>query len=511
MLGISAARYGRVRRRPLGPREKVSSLREEVLVPGVELLESMRSVGYSFEAAIADIVDNSITAEASAVDIVVDPIDADYVWVLDDGAGMDGEDARGALRLAGTRSHERSATDLGRFGLGLKTASLSQARRLTVVTKKVGGPTTGLQWDLDHVAATGAWAIKVLEEDDISGVPGIERFSAQAKGTLVVWQTLDYLLAGAADPAALVAERLEALREHLGFTFQRFLDARRSKLEVTVNGKPVEALDPFLSGKPRTQISPEERITVAGEQVVIQAYTLPHQSAFTAADRRRTDLGIRMRDLQGFYVYRNDRLISRGGWFGLHKIDELSKQSRVRVEIPNSLDHLWQLDIKKSRVEPPQAFRTRFRQIIDQVVGSSRRVHRFRGRAESEPETVFLWQRVNERDGYRYTINLAHPLIVALRTDLTPQKAELLDRVLHDVATTFPASDLYVQMAENARQLAPESDNRELAPRLRAIRDSGGGGASPADMTRALRHVEPFDSIAELEELIAEVWEEERS
>lgn len=494
----------------MGDSRGSSEVRDEVLVPGVELLESMRSVGYSFEAAIADIVDNSITAGATTVDIVVDPLDAAYVWILDDGSGMDAAEARDALRLAGSRTQDRASSDLGRFGLGLKTASLSQARTLSVVTRK-GGLTTGLQWDLDHVARSGTWAINVLDVSDVAPLPGFDEFSSHAAGTLVVWQSPDYLLAGAADPAALVAERLESLREHLGFTFQRFLGARANRLTLTVNGKPVEPLDPFLEGKPRTQVSPEERISIGSDQVIVQAYTLPHPSAFTAADRRRPDLGTKMRELQGFYVYRNDRLISRGGWFGLHKIDELTKQSRVRVEVPNSLDHLWQLDIKKSRVEPPQAFRTRFRQIIDQVTGTSRRVHRFRGRTEASAERVFLWQRVTERDGYRYTINRDHPMIAALSSELSPEKAALLDQVMTDIASALPAADLYVQMAENGRQTVVDLDAEAVVTRLRAIRDSGGAGASPSDMALALRRVEPFDSFTDLEELIAEVWGESGS
>ncbi len=93
-------------------------LHDEVLVPGVDLLESMRSVGYSFESALSDIIDNSITAGARNVEIVVEPIRAEFVTIFDDGFGMGPAEARDALRLAGTRSAERSEADLGRFGLG---------------------------------------------------------------------------------------------------------------------------------------------------------------------------------------------------------------------------------------------------------------------------------------------------------------------------------------------------------------------------------------------------------
>jgi len=483
-------------------------MHDEVLVPGVELLESMRSVGYSLEAAVADIVDNSITAQATQIDIVVEPVDGSYVWVLDNGTGMTPSEARDALRLAGTRVNERAEGDLGRFGLGLKTASLSQARRLSVATVK-NGVTTGLQWDLDRVITSGNWTIGVLDTADLAALPGFESLVAVEAGTLVVWQELDYLLAGAAETAKHIAEKLDLLREHLGFTFQRFLSGRNA-VTITVNGVAVPALDPFLESKPSTQVSPEEKIVIGGQPVTVQAYTLPHPSSFTAKERRRRDLGAQMRDSQGFYVYRNNRLISRGGWFGLHKADELSKQSRVRVEIPNSLDHLWQIDIKKSRVEPPQAFRTRLRQIIEQVTGTSRRVHRFRGRAEAQPDRVFMWQRVTERNGYRYEINPDHPLVLALKEGLPTEKLGLVERVLADISDTFPAADLYVQVAENAPRDEREIDIDGAVARLRAIRDAGGYSASAEDMTNALRRVEPFDAVSGLERLVREVWEENR-
>lgn len=482
-------------------------MRDETLVPGVELLESMRSVGYSFDAAVADIVDNSIAAHAQNIQIVVDPVMGSYVAFRDDGTGMSPKEAREALKLAGTRHAQREATDLGRFGLGLKTASLSQGRRLTVVTIK-GGEITALQWDLDHVLASGDWAIRVLESPDLAAVPAIETIRDAAHGTLVVWEELDYLLAGAKDVATWMGMLITSLRDHLGLVFHRFLDGRES-LNLSVNGIDVMPIDPFLERNGKTQVAPVENVIIEGHHVTVEAFTLPHVTGLSAKDRRRDDLGPRMRDYQGFYVYRNQRLINAGGWFGLAKQDELSKQTRVRVDIPPALDQHWQLDIKKSRVEPPQAFRQRFRQIIDQVKVPSARVHRFRGRtAATASDMTYFWRSVEDRDGFRYEINTDHPQLKAFDQSLNKNQLQSWGDLLVDLAASFPTTDLYVRMADNKPPMTRHASDDGIVQRLRAIRDAGAHHADPSVMSEALEKIEPFNDVSNLLDLVLAVWKE---
>ncbi|WP_175987244.1 ATP-binding protein [Microbacterium tenebrionis] len=481
-------------------------MREETLIPGVELLESMRSVGYSFEAATADIVDNSIAANATQIDIIADAVDGHYICICDNGTGMFPDEARDALKLAGTRNVERMAHDLGRFGLGLKTASLSQGRRLTVVTKR-DGISTGLQWDVDFVLETGNWAIRVLDPDDIVGLPHSELIDEAEHGTLVIWESLDYFLAGAHDVASWMSNRLSELRAHLGLVFQRFLEGRGA-LRLTVNGIVVAPIDPFLEGNPRTQVAPIERVSIDGHAVAVEAFTLPHSSYLSAKERKREDLGTRMREHQGFYVYRNRRLISAGGWFGLSKQDELSKQTRVRVDVPPELDHHWQLDIKKSRIEPPQAFRSRLRQIIDQVKAKSTRMHSFRGRRASTSEFAFLWTLVEDRGGFRYEVNADHPSVQAIRNSLPVDRVGGLESLLADLAGGIPASDIYARMAENQQRLVPQLGDDQVRLRLRSLRNNGAAATDRDAMSAALAKIEPFNAVPNLRSLIEEVWEE---
>jgi DNA-directed RNA polymerase subunit L len=487
-------------------------LEYEIVVPGVELLESMRSVGYSFEAAVADIVDNSITAGSRDVEIDGDPVQARFVTILDDGAGMDPDQARAALQLAGsTRAGARDAGDLGRFGLGLKTASLSQARRLTVVTKRAG-VVSALQWDVDHVMETGNWSLQVLSEREYSSLPRVDRLLDRDQGTLVVWTLLDYMLGAARDPHLVMADRLTALRGHLGLTFHRFLtDAPRHRLSIRVNGETVDPIDPFLSSLPKTQVSEVETFLVGSDKVSFQAYTLPHPSNLPAKLRQREDLAEGMRAAQGFYVYRNRRLISHGHWYGLARREELSKQSRVQVDIPNTVDHLWQLDIKKSRAEPPQAVRTHFRRVIERVIGTSKRVHTFRGRREVETDVVRLWDKIRDRAGVRYEINAEHPAIAALLPKDDAARRRQILSVLADLSSHFPLSDLYLEMAQGAARDAPVADDERVIESLRGLRDAGAfGGAEPEIIALALIGAEPFNGVDDLRLLIERVWNEEK-
>lgn len=485
-------------------------MQDEVLVPGVELLESMRSVGYSFESAIADLVDNSITAKAKRVDIVGDPVEAKFVTITDDGDGMDPATARAALRLAGSvGTGVRANEDLGRFGLGLKTASLSQARQLTVVTRR-SAVTTALQWDIDHVKATGQWSLQVLDDIELDDIPGMETFCARDAGTLVVWRNLDYLLGRADDVSGVMAERLSALRDHLSLTFHRFLEGRKAeRLQISVNGVLVPPLDPFLSANPKTQRTPLERIVVDGHKIEATAFTLPHASGVAAKDRKRGDLGAEMREAQGFYVYRNRRLISHGHWYGLAKRDELTKQARIRVDLPNTLDHLWQLDIKKSRAEPPQVFRTHLRRILSGVIAKSKRVHTFRGRRETDAEIVRMWHKVVDRNGYRYEVNKDHPLVLALSENIDADCRVTLVRLLADLSATFPAGDLYVHAAQNNHPAETVADVDDVRARLRGLRDTHTFSGSSGRIAKVLAAIEPFDRVNDLEKLVDAVWKED--
>lgn len=386
---------------------------EILLPPRAEvLLESMRAIGYSFETALADIIDNSISAEATAVQVRFSPYDFPYVAVVDNGAGMSAEGLISAMRHGSQDPKlKRSAKDLGRFGLGLKTASLSQCRCLTVASIQ-GGSLNARRWDLDIVEERGDWILTGLKGRDLSTLPGLDILKTQQHGTLVVWQRFDRLAAGESSIETALGERIDNAREHLALVFHRLLksDKSASGLSLCINNNPVEPLDPFLISHKATQVLPEEKFEIEGQSVRVEPYILPHISKFNPEQLRIAGGEDGLRRKQGFYIYRNRRLISWGSWFRLIRPQEMTKLARVRVDIPNSLDHLWTLDIKKSTAFPPEAIRMGLCLIVERIAETSRRVYTFRGRHANDDEMVHCWDRKLVRGGVSYPTSLTESI-----------------------------------------------------------------------------------------------------
>ena len=410
------------------------------------LLESMRAIGYEPATAVADLVDNSITAGAGHVSVRFDPGLPRSLAILDDGAGMNEAELLRAMRH-GSRSPNdvRAENDLGRFGLGLKTASLSQCRRLTVVSKK-NGIEHGMVWDLDDV--TVDWVAGLLEAADLKAVPFIDELEPMPHGTLIVWEKLDRLAAGDPGDGSVMSERMQQVADHLSLVFHRYLSDRPAKLTIDVNLQPVVPLNPFLEGDGAT-IGEEERITVDGHPIVLRSYTLPHISRLTRSQIEKAGGEIGLRRQQGFYVYRNRRLIVWGTWFRMFRQEELTKLTRVRVDVPNALDHLWSLDIKKSAARPPEVIRDRLKGLVPTMVKLSRQANEYRGRIISLKEVRSIWCRMEDRDGVRYEVDRTHPLIAALRVTAGDSLLPDIDNVLKAVADSLPVEALYNDRAND--------------------------------------------------------------
>lgn len=472
-------------------------MNEEELPPAPQLMESLRAVGYSPEAAIADLIDNSITAAATHVDVFFSAEAEPYLTIVDDGNGMTPDQARTAMCLAGNSPvRTRHAADLGRFGLGLKTASLSQCRELTVVTKR-DGVLTALRWDLDHLASSGRWALLNLSEAEASTLPRYGELSAIPTGTLVVWRRLDRLpSASTAIFAKAFNEQMISARDHLALVFHRFLSGEdgRPKLTMALNGVRLKKVDPFLTANRATQPGPSESFTVDGERIDVQPFTLPYISKLTQAEKSIAQIAGRLRESQGFYIYRARRLVIWGTWFRLVPKDDLGKLARVRVDIPNTLDHLWSLDIKKSAAVPPAEIRDQLRRLVDRIVHPSQRVQRYRGRPAATSDTVIrTWNLVDERGEFRYEINRDHPLLAALDGQLDQNARQLLGEVLRNVESAFPVEDAHNRLGGDDVHVPHRADEAELVHVAAALWSvSSRIGQSVEDFITRLRAVEPF-------------------
>ena len=416
------------------------------------LIESTRAIGYSLEAAVADIIDNSIAALASKVDVFFFPIDGEYIAFLDDGIGMNDEEINAAMQYGSKNPLEsRNEHDLGRFGLGLKTASLSQCKALTVISKQAK-TICARKWDVDYVAETGEWSLQVLETEEVESCPHFKELMSLEFGTLVIWQKLDRLKAGEIKFEEALGRKMDVVREHLSLVFHRYLTGEPglNKFDISINGQAVVPLDPFMTHK-SVQAMADEVLIVRGERILVRPYILPHTSKMSAEEIKRMGGKEGLRRQQGFYIYRNKRLVVWGTWFRMMRQGEMSKLVRIQVDIPNMLDDLWTLDIKKSSAIPPAEVRMNLKNVIDKMAEKSKRTWTTRGKKETSADITHVWNRLKTRNGgYIYEINREYPLIQELINKNSECKSQL-EMLIKQIENNIPLNMLYLDLTNDEK------------------------------------------------------------
>ena len=209
-----------------------------------------------------------------------------------------------------------------------------------------------------------------------------------------------------------------------------------------MNELSIDPHDPFLSKK-STQLMDEETIVVRGSKVKVKPYILPHVSKLTQKELKALGGKEGLRKQQGFYVYRNKRLLVWGTWFRLMRQGDLSKLARVQVDIPNSLDDLWTLDIKKSIATPPEDVKQNLAVIIERISEGSKRTWTYRGKKETRDDVIHMWNRMVSRDGgVFYEINADYPMIEALVSEY-PGIRSKLDVLLKQISMSLPLNSFY--------------------------------------------------------------------
>ncbi len=459
------------------------------------MMQSLRAIGYSFDTALADIVDNSISARATHIDIRF-RADPAYLAIIDNGQGMTQETLIAAMRHGAFGPEGmRDAADLGRYGLGLKTASLSQCRRFTVVSLAAGA-LSAARWDLDEVEAADDWVLEVLSAEEAAVVPHAANLMELGSGTVVLWENFDRATAGEASPAAALERLVDESRDHLALIFHRFLhpDVPGPGVQLAINSLPIAPIDPFLSGNRYTERLPEEAVQLEGQTIRIQPFILPHLSHITPAELQAVGSKDLLRQTQGFYVYRNRRLIISGTWFRLIRHDELSKLARVRIDIPNALDHLWSLDVKKSTATPPEQVRAVLKRIIDRIADRSHNVFRERRRRVRALTITHLWERVRVRGGLAYQLNRLHPAIEETLDSLPADQRLKVQQLLRLIELGLPADSIYSDMAsdEVVHPDSPEVRQELLQQVTNWLSTAGDNLTIREHLLAALPALEPF-------------------
>lgn len=462
------------------------------------LMEATRAIGYSLEAAVADIIDNSIAADATEIKLNFFPVDQEYVSILDNGSGMDADKITEAMQYGSKNpGDKRESNDLGRFGLGLKTASLSQCRKLTVISKRAEQKDhyECRQWDLDYVQLTGEWSLKILEEREYSQLPQFAELQRITSGTLVVWQKLDRMKLGTNNFELSMGRKMDDVREHLELVYHRYLSGEKGikRLSILFNGVRLEPKDPFLLTKSQRPMDDEVLyIKDKKSKVMVRAYILPHPSRLTQEEL--TSLGGKegLRKNQGFYIYRNKRLLVWGTWFKMRRKGELSKLVRVLVDIPNELDDLWTLDIKKSTAEPPEEVKNNLKSIVEKLAQNSKHTWTFRGKKQISDSVIHAWNRLKTNNGgYVYAINRNYPIIKNIIEE-NPDMERKIELMLRQIENNLPLDSLYIDQTNDIKiENEKEFSDQDIISTVKSVLNTV-DSAQHLTMLAQLIEAEPF-------------------
>jgi hypothetical protein len=366
----------------------------EVIPSAKRLVTSLRDLGYDFSQAVADIVDNSIEAGASIVAIDIE-FDGDDSWVriADNGKGMKPEQLREAMRYGAERKYDED--DLGKFGLGLKTASMSQCQCLSVASRWNPDRVdiAAYSWDLRHIEKTNRWEILPLERNGLG--PTIRNPLKDTVGTVVLWQRLDRILGYKHPYGEAARKRLSQIcremESHLGMVFHRFLsgEVKGRRFKLLLNGNQIKPWDPFCRGESKTKKLEPMVVSVYHEgvsaDVLFEPYILPHQDDFSSPEANRLASGsANWNQQQGFYVYRAGRMIQSGGWSNLRAPDEHTKLARIAVSFAPILDDAFKINVAKMRVQLPASIRDMVKEAMGPVAKLAREIYDRKG---SKPAT----------------------------------------------------------------------------------------------------------------------------
>lgn len=474
--------------------------------PG-SLIESLRAFGYTLEASIADIIDNSIVAQAQNIHIQFTwRGDASTIAVVDNGYGMTEAELMSAMR-AGSRNplDSRDPKDLGRFGLGLKTASFSQCRKLTVGSKAKGNPVCIRSWDLDYVNRKREWRLKKVNPLDTD--PVFSTLEGKETGTVVFWENIDRQVKRAqVDDQVLenyFYEQIDLVKQHLEMVFHRFMESPDG-VKIFINNRPVKPWDPFLSRHPSTQILPGESLINADEKITIQPYVLPHRSRLSEREYEEAGGHGSWNARQGFYIYRNKRLIVAGDWLGLgFRREDHTRLARIRVDIPNSMDGDWNIDVKKSVARPPSHLKEDFKRIARLTIERATAIFRHRGKIverQSAEDFIFPWNTHVRRGTYFYTVNRKHPLITSV-LESSGEKRHHTEAMLRLIEETVPVPAIILNNIQDPDRLhrpfeGPVSDDLIMVMKevWQALRKTG---FSTADAIERISRMEPFSDYPE--------------
>lgn len=418
-------------------------------------IKTLMRIGYTLNSAVADVIDNSIAAGAKNIEVYAPPgLDEPIISILDDGCGMEVEELTENMRIGcHDPDEERHKGDLGRFGSGMKTASFSQARRLTVVSVKKGYAPVAARWDIDKVEDSNSWCLEVFRASEFNQLEGLSQDLPKEKGTQVIWSKLTCLEqdSDGTDQDADLAHKLSELKGYIALHFHRFMSGGNKRV-FRLNGTVIKPIDPFMTRERGYQEGPSTKIGCKGGHIVIQTHVLPHFKNMDAD--RLAELGGAegITQKQGLYLYREKRLISAGGWLGLAPSSQLGALARVQVDIPSSLDNDWSTDVKKASLQIPSRLKKELRKFLSDPVKRSKRIHKYRGKLDIANKFWKICEDENTKS-VTYQIDSENKLLESLAGKCGIKERRMLIDYLKQLSLNLPVNHIYEKMSERPRDV----------------------------------------------------------
>jgi hypothetical protein len=444
--------------------------------PAKAHLAVLSRIGYDFNTAVADILDNSIAAQAHNIRIefyLED--DAAIFFIIDDGSGMTESDLIANMSI-GCKDplEDRLDGDLGRFGAGLKTASFSQASVVSVVTKTKDSDFAAAVWDKSIIREHG-WQLQVLDPVEIDEIypPSLE---STGKGTIVRWDGIDIIrtLLHSPDKQLQIDKLCDSLHSHIALYFHRFL-SESPAIKIKINNRLVSPIDPFMNHIRGSEELPTASLRGGNggkHRIEIQPYRLPFLTNMSQSEIDIYGGEAAIRQNQGLYIYRERRLIIAGAWMGLRKYSNLAGLTRIKVDIPAALDNEWSTDVKKSSLQIPPKVRDQIRRLISKPVASSKGAYTYRGK--SEVANKFWLINHDERNNLiTYEIDPKNADLRAVVDRLTPNERKELVQYLTSLAVAIPLNHIYAAMGNSPRSISQDSltDDDKIKALIASLND----------------------------------------
>lgn len=428
-------------------------------------LSSFREIGYLTEVAIADILDNSVSAKASVIKITAVENPNKKISICDNGIGMSSTELEEAMRLSSKNPNEkREKDDLGRFGLGLKVASFSQCKKLTVISKTNNAEINGLQWNLDYIAETNDWYALIPDNDNYK--QELMELSNLNSGTIVIWEEIDKFT------NVNFTEEIEKIFNHLGLVFHKYIDGiEGKKLTISINNNILKSINPFFPGSARQKLQDYPFIYPNGK-VLVTPYILPHHNNVTEIEYKKHGLPEGYLKTQGFYLYRNNRLVTWGNWWGLAQSTEALKLVRIEINIPNTMDGDWNIDLKKSSAKPPYLIRQELKKVMEYTIPVGKRVYSGRITRKEKSNLIHIWDYIPRRDNSNKNIlkiNRNHPMIDLLQENCSDEGLVIFNALLIGLEQYLPIETIISQLISNPKEIDQSNEELEFTNYLKSI------------------------------------------